>query len=361
MKRQKTRRRVWAVLLALLLTALTPAWAFAGETQSARVEARMAYTAIPETIDVTVSERITLTGTSESTQLDVSDIVISNRSKTLSIQVDSVEVQSVESPWTLVAETTDFAAMELDQHRFSLTADGQDLSQGKLKPQAGEVSAGNSQTIIMEGAAGPLSQTASDVKIATLVVTVSQYEEAVDYGSLAAEGFIEKVVPEGGIYTTADGRVIEAGGEMPETPSNLDSLTYGDYIYRYNACLRGYDVVEVPEINGWNARVVDDSKLSYEPIVHTIQGIYVTSLDYCYVQCEVATTMPPVPYHVTRMINTFEQCWELAGEVEINCNPVVYDNCFIATGMDIVIVGQCSDELKEALADTCSLFNVTWR
>ena len=350
-------KKLQCTVMALLLALSASIPAFAEEPMSEEISAYLSYTVIPESIDVVITDRIILTGNNESPCLDVTDIIVENRSRTLSVRVDSVSVQTTEPPWSLVPESAGFAAMELNQYQFALTADGQDLSVAALIPSSEEVEAGTSKTIVMEGYTGPISETVQDTKIATLVVTVSP----VDYGALAAQGIIEKVVPQGGIYTKADGTVIAAGGKMPETPSNLDMLEYGDYTYRYNAYLKGTNTVEVPEMNGWNAKANDLTKLSYEPIVHTIQGIYVTSLDYCYVKCEFAPTMPAVPEHVTRMTNTFEQCWELAGEVEINCNPVLYNNCFVATRHDIVIVGACSNEMKAKLANTCNFYNVTWK
>jgi len=252
----------------------------------------------------------------------------------------------------------DFAALEADSYQFGLTADGQDLSQAPLVLTGKEIMAGKSRTIVMEGWTGPMRTSVSGVQAASLVVTVSAMEE-MEEGDLSA-GIIAGRVPEGGTYTAADGTVYNAGDRMPLVPADGDMLTYEEYSYQYNAWYKGASFGLNPEINGWNARVIDRMKTSYGPIARSIQGIDICSIEYCYAGCYKATAFPSVPAWVTRMSYAFDGCTTFTGTIVVDANPTVYKNAFMNTTKPIVITGACSDELKAALAATGNWENITW-
>jgi len=349
-----------AVLTAALLLLASPSAVFAGVIKEAQIPVHMTYTPAEEVIDVSVTDKITLTGSGERVNLDVSDIVIANHSTSAAVQVDAVEVSSTEEPWILTADAADFAGMEADLYRFSLVADGQDLLDGKLIPSDGEIAAGASKTIALEGKTGPLRSAVNNTRIATVVVTISEAETDTDYDSLAASGYIMEVVPTGGVYTAADGTVYSAGEEMPDVPADGDKLEYGDYSYQYNAYIQGTRFTVAPEVNGWNAKVLDRYQTSYAPIAHEIQGITVCSIEYCYGGCSEAVYIPGVPSWITRMTSAFEACSSLKGDFRIDANPVEYKYAFINTMESIRIIGDCSSELKAAIAATGNYKNVTW-
>lgn len=353
MCRQKRRCRKTAV--CLLLAFLIMAWpiqAFASKT--AEIPVYMAY-AVMETIDVTVTSKIQLSGNNLSTRLEVTDMVVTNNSTSTAVQIDSLEVGAAESPWQLVADSTDFAGLAADTCQFSLVADGHDLSQSAYTPAEKQVEAGSSKTIELEGQCGVFSESMLEQKTATLLITISEVEASPEMLTV-----ISGTVPEGGLYLTSGGETLSPGDPLPSYPSTGDMLQYGDYNYRYNAYHGLSGLEEDTMMRGWNAQVKDTTAAAYGVIAEEIIGKAVNSLGYCFMNCTVMVTAPAIPESILYMENAFLHCYELTGEIEINTDIRSTFNCFLKTKKPIVITGSCSESIKQELAATSEDGNVTY-
>ena len=89
----------------------------------------------------------------------------------------------------------------------------------------------------------------------------------------------------------------------------------------------------------------------------------VTDVSYMFEYCYRLVETPVFPSSIEKMYATFNHCYLLNGNVEINANPTVYTGCFNETGCvgayyygepdnEITITGSCSQETKQALAST---------
>ena len=206
--------------------------------------------------------------------------------------------------------------------------------------------------------------------------------------------------------------VYTAGEKMPETLNSGDIFVYGDYEYRYEMDYYHDNYNDWrwnSTVNGWGAAVLDRTKTEYGQLCTTINGenLYtltdtyesctnmtiapsipttvarlsetfrecssltdvsnlvihegVESMYSTFVYCTSLTTVPTVSNTVINMYQTFYGCSELTGEIEINANPSSIKNCFGGnTSKPIKIVGACSLETKQALAETARNGNVTY-
>ena len=116
----------------------------------------------------------------------------------------------------------------------------------------------------------------------------------------------------------------------------------------------------VEMFQGWMVRVVDNTLAEYDPIPNQIDGIPVLSANGTFTYCVNMTTAPTIPAGVTNMESTFYGCTSLTGDIEINANPAIYDNCFYGTTQSITITGSCSNATKAALAGTANNGNVSY-
>lgn len=214
-----------------------------------------------------------------------------------------------------------------------------------------------------------------------------------DNGDVKDELYHEGIIPIGGVYTSVDGTVYNAGQNFPETVQVGDSYTFNDYEYRYNQIyhLSGWKdnsqiaaLVNYSFSNGWGVRVLDNTKSEYGEIVTSINNNEVTNMAFTFFGCtnpELSTVpnipssvtniwytyagtsiteAPVIPNNVTNMLATFASCTELTGEIEINANPTMVDQCFYGTEKMITLTGSASDATKAALAGTASNNNVDY-
>ena len=207
------------------------------------------------------------------------------------------------------------------------------------------------------------------------------------------------VIPDGAIYTKADGTTLVGNGAnvFPDTPATGDTYEEGDYTYKYNYYYSYSSWSSKTSQNGWGVRVKDTSKITYGEILSEIAGqpvntmrctfynctslttapaipnsvmnmwntfmgctslttapaipISATDMQGTFNSCESLTTAPTIPNSVTNMSYTFYDCTSLTGTIEVNANPSRYTECLKNTQIT-GITGSCSQETKDALMAT---------
>ncbi len=121
-------------------------------------------------------------------------------------------------------------------------------------------------------------------------------------------------IPDGATYTiSATGEILQAGDNFPETVSNKDIYTYGDYEYRYNQSYSSLNAKWMSDTtqNGWGVRVLDNTKTTYGTILESINGKPVTDMSSTFEGCTSLVTAPAIPSSVTDMSSTFRDCASL--------------------------------------------------
>lgn len=151
-------------------------------------------------------------------------------------------------------------------------------------------------------------------------------------------------IPENGIYTTHNKKVLKHGDSFPTTPNKKDRYEEGDYIYKYNYIPDDLNAdgpcSKDMFLNGWSVFVKDKMKTEYEPIKTEIAGKPVVSLyktfdgciklkhspeipptiknmDYTFAACYLMTESPIIPYGVKSMRCTYHDCRKLTKTVDI--------------------------------------------
>lgn len=116
------------------------------------------------------------------------------------------------------------------------------------------------------------------------------------------------LIPSGGVYTQADGTVLEEGDYFPDTVTTGDQYTYGDYIYAYNQYYNTSSWSTDETQNGWGVRVQDKNEENFGIILSTINGKPITSMNdtfYCCYYIESFEDGFTIPEFVTSMDGTF--------------------------------------------------------
>lgn len=126
--------------------------------------------------DGTGANGILMTGSKGTPNLTVENLTVQNNNHVGKVRIDTVEAAGITdsngASWTLVKSDTDFVNMDVDQHKFSLTADGtHDMI--TTYNAAKEVLPQTKGTITFTGKTGPVTKEYSAVQIAKLVITVS--------------------------------------------------------------------------------------------------------------------------------------------------------------------------------------------
>ena len=135
----------------------------------------------------------------------------------------------------------------------------------------------------------------------------------------------------------------------PEIPNGVTDISY-----TFSYCASLTTVSAIPNS-------VTDMQCTFEyckslTTVPTIPNS-VTNMSATFQGCTSLITVPAIPNSVTNMRGTFQYCTSLAGTIEINANPSIYDNCFNSTVKSIVLTGS-STKLTE-LAASATNSNVT--
>ena len=166
---EKSRKKVVVPLILTMILGSTGA-AFAATSETATIPM---YISVPATkIDVSVTEKITMTGTGNSTALTINNLDITNNSTFGVVNIDSIELTPT-SDWTLKSNIVNFAVLPADSKAFSMVADGTwDFTDGAYT-SAGEVQPQATDTTTLSGQTGAAITPVEDQKIADVVVTLS--------------------------------------------------------------------------------------------------------------------------------------------------------------------------------------------
>ena len=127
---------------------------------------------------------------------------------------------------------------------------------------------------------------------------------------------VKYIVPNGGKYTTVDGKVFTAGQCVNILPQQGDIFETSDYSYRYNFGKAMFDGVDEPSwteyaFGGWGVEVKDKSKSSYEPFEALINGATLKSVAYTFMDCINMTIAPELPNSITELEWAFVSCQSL--------------------------------------------------
>ncbi|MEE0993068.1 MAG: leucine-rich repeat protein [Bacteroidales bacterium] len=173
-------------------------------------------------------------------------------------------------------------------------------------------------------------------------------------------------IPEGCIYTLADGTILSAGTEIPPTPLTGDVYEEGDYKYIYN---RDYDYDDVmcdyvDFGTEWSVVVTDTSKDLYGAIQSEIAGKPVTHLTYTFRFCEHLTSSPAIPCTVTSMEGTFLYCSSLLSAPYLPSNLTNMHSTFEECTSLKTYVGSADpdgDLSNYSLPNSVTYFNAAFR
>lgn len=127
---------------------------------------------------------------------------------------------------------------------------------------------------------------------------------------------VEYIVPNGGKYTTVDGKVFTAGQCVNILPQQGDIFETSDYSYRYNLGKSMFEGVDEPTwteyaLEGWGVEVKDKTKSVYEPFEELINGAPLKSIAYTFIECINMKTAPELPNSITEIEWAFAYCKSL--------------------------------------------------
>ena len=159
-------------LSVAMLAAMSTSFCFAAASDpSQSVPAHITVASTP--IDVTVSEKITMTATAENPELTITDYVLTNNSTLGTIEVSKLKTTAV-SGWTLVADSTDFASMEADAQKFSFKHGSHDFGTAAEETLSASNTAAPTASVNFNftGKTGVVTSPLNDVKVADVVATI---------------------------------------------------------------------------------------------------------------------------------------------------------------------------------------------
>ena len=125
-------------------------------------------------IDFTVSERITMVGNAMSSNVNVSDLCITNNSAMGQIELKQLEV-TTEEGWRIMDEGVDFVNKAANSKIFSLTSGTHDFSNGKkvYEEDAFLVDSKKTQTVSFKGQTCPTTEEIKNLKVANVIATIA--------------------------------------------------------------------------------------------------------------------------------------------------------------------------------------------
>ncbi len=172
-------------------------------------------------IDVLVSEEITMNSDGKTVEMDISDLHITNRSSEVLLSLDSVSASEANPEWALVADTTDFVNMAVNQHKYSLSADGHDLNSGPYLPENVEISPGTTRKVALTGKTGTSSDHIKNQHVCNIIVTVSAVDTKAPDITVTAPSGMSRENPE--ICVTGSTYVVK--GKASDSESGIASVT----------------------------------------------------------------------------------------------------------------------------------------
>lgn len=183
------RKTLFCALMATVLTISTTGMCFAASVVPAkltipddavtRVDINIGFEDADGNVggsDGTGANGILMTGSKGVPTLAVETLTVQNNNTIGKVVIDNLEATGIKDAngdtWTIVADDTDFINMDVDQHKFSLIADGtHDMTSAY---HAGKVVLPQSkQTVSFTGKTGPVTKAYTAVQVANLVVTVA--------------------------------------------------------------------------------------------------------------------------------------------------------------------------------------------
>lgn len=164
---KKSMRKVCVTAVAvMILTFGVCTSAFAAE------ESVPAYiSAAATSIDVVMTESITMEKAAGSVDVTISDLEIENNSDVGVVKVSGINVNTGDTGWTLVAGTSDFSKMEANAKKLSVLTGSHDFSNGAWN-QGIEVNPNGTQTIAFTGKTGVVTSAVTNQKVAEFVCTL---------------------------------------------------------------------------------------------------------------------------------------------------------------------------------------------
>lgn len=168
MKRNLMRKVSVIAVMAVMIMAST-AMSFASTDNPQTVPAHIN---VPVTaIDFTITEKINMTGSTNSNDLTVDSLEVTNNNTIGVLYIDSITATAV-GGWTLIENTTDFTKVAANAKQVSMVADGShDMTIAYTA--AGTVDPKQTDTTTFTGKTGIVSTAVDDEKVADVVVTVS--------------------------------------------------------------------------------------------------------------------------------------------------------------------------------------------
>lgn len=155
--------------LALSMVA-APMTAFAADFDGESTTTPIQMTVEATPIDVTVSDAITMNVATNATEATISDFVVTNNSQVGVIGISNMTVTS-KNAWTKVADTTDFAKLNMDAKQFSMVYDGHDLNTDYTTLQT--VDPTTSKTMKLSGQSGPVKTAVANEVVADMILTIA--------------------------------------------------------------------------------------------------------------------------------------------------------------------------------------------
>ncbi len=173
MKRKRVSSIVLVIALALVCSVGT---CFAGTLPADSANTVPVYLTVSGelTIDFTISEKITMTGTADSAVVDVSDLSITNNGTMGQIEVKKLEANT-EAGWSIEDSDSDFVNMAANSKKIGLVYDDHDFADGAKNLAEDEVlvNASATENISFAGKTCPTTEEINDLKVANVVATVA--------------------------------------------------------------------------------------------------------------------------------------------------------------------------------------------
>ena len=144
----------------------------------------------------------------------------------------------------------------------------------------------------------------------------------------------------------------------PNIPSTVRSMKFS-----FNACTKMKKLPVLPD-NVTNLYHCFAQNYAITDASDFVIPKSVTSLSNTFYLCSNLEKAPIIPENVDSLYMTFQACSSLSGEITINTSKIISpDKCksaFSGTKLQIKIIGDCSDEIKEFLKQTSSNNNITY-
>lgn len=166
----KAKNKILISGLATTVLMGTPLTAMAANVTSTPSTTPVNMTIAATPMDVTVSDAVTMTVATNSNTATVSDLEVTNNSLAGVIDVQNINVTAKNS-WTKVADTTDFAKLNMNAKQFSLVYNAHDLATDYTTVQA--INPTEKLTMKLTGKTGAVTTAVDGVNVADVIMTLA--------------------------------------------------------------------------------------------------------------------------------------------------------------------------------------------